>query len=250
MALAVASFLVLTSGSCGTGGKDTTSEALPVGRSELVPSFPPVEAGKAPAPSPATGDKTGHRAVPSPGPTSPPPNNSRVPDEPAYTPTATARIVDAAGDVDWKLERPPSYVDIVHAELTRSSAGFELRVGFGAGVPERQADEDRTMNVASFYDVTGDGQIDYEIWANLADNGWGPGYLDRREGRARFMDDSALRIGVKGAQLVIRFPLAHLDGAATLRWSVGSEWGSHEVISTPAAARDHAPNDGPAMFPG
>lgn len=141
-------------------------------------------------------------------------------------------------------------MDIVHAELTRSSARFELRVGFGAGVPERQADEDRTMNVASFYDVIGDGQIDYETWVNLADNGWRPGYLDRREGRARFMDDSGVQIGVKSAQLVIRFPLGHLDGAAALWWSVGSEWGSHEVVSTPAAARDHAQTTDPPRFQG
>lgn len=166
------------------------------------------------------------------------------------TPTrATASVTDATGDVEWTLQRPPEYTDIAAATLTRASDGYTLRVRFAAEVPQRQHD-DRTMNVASFFDVTGDGEIDYEIWANLADNGWGPSYRDRRNGEARFMADSDVQVAARGRSLVFRFPLRHLAGARTFQWATASEWGSYETIATAAAARDYAPDTGASSFPG
>ncbi|GAA5105694.1 hypothetical protein [Haloechinothrix salitolerans] len=161
---------------------------------------------------------------------------------------ATATIEDTTDDVDWTLRRPPDYTDIASATLTRTKGGFTLRVRFAAELPQRQHD-DRTMNVASFFDTTGDGEIDYEIWANLADNGWGPSYRDRRNSEARFMADSGIRVAAKGRSLVFRFPLSYLAGARTFQWATASEWGSYETISTAAAARDHAPDTGAAPFP-
>ncbi|MPZ00366.1 MAG: hypothetical protein GEU97_20770 [Actinophytocola sp.] len=170
---------------------------------------------------------------------------------PPRTPTrTTATIEDATGDVEWTVQRPPEYTDIATATLTRASDGYTLRLRFAAEVPQRQQDDDRTMNVASFFDVTGDGEIDYEIWANLADNGWGPSYRDRRHSEARFMADSDVQVAARGRSLVLRFPLGHLAGARTFQWATASEWGSYETIATAAAARDYAPDTGAAPFPG
>lgn len=106
------------------------------------------------------------------------------------------------------------------------------------------------MNVASFYDVNGDGQIDYEVWANLADSGWSPSYFDDTAGTARFGPAAGITVTIAEDELVLRFPASHLGGAARLRWSLASEWGRYEVISTMGAARDDAPdNDGAASFP-
>lgn len=161
----------------------------------------------------------------------------------------TARAEDTTNDVDWTLQRPPDYTDIAVATLTRTADGFTLRVRFTAEVPRRQQDGNRTMNVASFFDTTGDGEIDYEIWANLADNGWGPSYRDRRDNEARFMTESGVRVAAKGHSLTFQFPLGHLDDARSIQWATATEWGSYETISTAAAARDHAPNTGAAPFP-
>lgn len=250
---AVVGFLLVMSTACAPPGTGATGGALPSERSQLIPSFPPLASA---ASSPHSAEKTpappsGARGTPAPSltpPVSPPPDNGGARTEATYPASVTARLVDPRADVAWSLEAPPSSVDIARAALTRSAAGFELRVEFAGEVPQRQAD-DRTMNVASFYDVTGDGEIDYEIWANLADNGWGPGYLDRREERARFMHDSGVQVWAQGNRLIHRFPLTHLGAATSLRWAVASEWGSYEVISTPAAARDLAPDHTPATFP-
>ncbi|MBW3663393.1 MAG: hypothetical protein KY469_09865 [Actinobacteria bacterium] len=49
---------------------------------------------------------------------------------------------------------------------------------------------------------------------------------------------------------MVRFPHDYLADAHSFRWSVGSEWGRYEVISTDAAARDSAPDGhGAVAFP-
>lgn len=53
--------------------------------------------------------------------------------------------------------------------LTRIGKEFELAIDLAGDVPTRATDDDHTMNVASFYDLDGDGQIDAEVWVNLAD---------------------------------------------------------------------------------
>lgn len=103
------------------------------------------------------------------------------------------------------------------------------------------------MNIASFYDVNGDGQIDYEVWANLADTGWAASYFDDTTGKARFGEQAGVAVALAGDELVLRFPASHLGGASRLRWSLASEWGKYEVISTLAAARDDAPDNDAAV---
>lgn len=99
------------------------------------------------------------------------------------------------------------------------------------------------MNIASFFDIDGDGLIDYEVWVNLADTGWSPAYFDNDVSGARFGQASGVAVEVAGDELILRFPLAYLGNARSFRWSLASEWGRYEVISTPAAASDDAPDD-------
>jgi hypothetical protein len=106
------------------------------------------------------------------------------------------------------------------------------------------------MNVASFYDVNGNGVVDYEIWASLADNGWGTGHLDRREEKATFGPSSGIVVSVEGRTLVTRFPLERVGGAQAFRWSVASEWGSYESMAASTSARDYAPDEGAVDYRG
>ena len=167
----------------------------------------------------------------------------------AAVPTSSS-FTDPTGDLTVSVDRPPRYADLAGATLSRSAAGFELRVRLADKAPASGTKE-RTMNVASFYDVSGDGTIDYEVWLNLAAHGWGGAYFDRTRPRGnRFGDQAGVTIEVVGNEVVARFPLAHLGGAERFRWSVASEWGRYEVIGTAAAARDDAPDgDAPARFP-
>ncbi len=161
-----------------------------------------------------------------------------------------ASTTDSRADVSHSLGGTPSYADLTGARLVETGTGFELRVDVAGVLPQRQGGDGKTMNVASFYDVDGDGAVDYEIWANLADDGWGPSYRDNRGKRAAFMEESGVDVAAEGQSLVFRFPATHLDGARSFRWSVASEWGSYETISTSASARDYAPESGAVSFPG
>lgn len=164
--------------------------------------------------------------------------------------SGVSSFTDPRGDLTPSLDPPPPYADLTGGRLSRSGAGFELRVRMGGPVASN-GPVDRTMNVASFFDIDGDGVIDYEVWANLADTGWGPAYFDNTGGGAKFGQASGVAVEVAGDELVLRFPLAHLADPPAFRWSLASEWGRYEVISTPAAARDDAPdNDGFARFQG
>jgi len=248
VALFVVFLAILTA--CGTSGIE--KNPAPQGAA-LAPSFAPIPATHAPATTstrraaahvpPATPERTTSptRAQPRPAGTSAAPRPATV---------TTARITDATGDVDWTLRPPPGYTDIAAAALSRTAEGFTLRVRFATAPPPRQPDDDTTMNVASFFDTTGDGEIDYEIWANLADNGWGPSYRDRRQQEARFMADSGVDVSADGDTLVFRFPLTLLDHATTFRWAMATEWGSYETLASPAAATDYAPDIGATPFPG
>jgi len=167
---------------------------------------------------------------------------------PTFAPT-TATISDRKGDVTFSVDRPPAWADLVGGTLTRRPEGYELRVKLGAEVPSTYESE-RTINIASFYDVTGDGSIDYEVWVNLASGGWGGSYFDNTRRGANRLNDEALAIRTEGAELVVGFPLSHLASAERMQWSLAMEWGRYEVIGTVAAARDDAPdNDAAAQFP-
>jgi hypothetical protein len=165
-------------------------------------------------------------------------------------PVLTAAITDPSGDLTLSpLDPPPRWADLRGATLQRTGEGYEVSISFGDPAPERSSDGEHTMNVASFYDVDGDGQVDVEVWANLADTGWGPAVYDDRGGH--FGTASGVVVQRDGGRLVLRFPLSTLGGADRFRWSVASEWGRYEVIGTDLAARDDLPDgDQPAPFPG
>jgi len=154
-------------------------------------------------------------------------------------------ITDPVGDLTPSPgDPPPKWADLAGARLRRTAKGWELRVRLGTTAPDR-TDSDHTMNVASFYDTDGDGQIEYGVWANLASNGWGGAYFDQGPDRGpnRFGDDADIDITTDGRDVVLRFPASHLRGATRFRWSIASEWGRYAVISTTGAARDDAPDD-------
>jgi len=162
-----------------------------------------------------------------------------------------ATITDPVGVRTFSADPPPPWADLAGATLSRLNDGYELRVQLGGGQAPTSTDSNHTMNIASFYDVDGDGTVDYEVWANLADTGWGTSYFDDKHGRSAFKGDSGVAVSVDGGFLVLTFPLDHLAGADSFRWSLASEWGSYAVIGSDLAARDDAPdNDQPATFPG
>ncbi|HVE92487.1 MAG TPA: hypothetical protein VNE62_09355 [Actinomycetota bacterium] len=164
----------------------------------------------------------------------------------AATADRVSEISDPAGDLTPSAQPPPPHADLTGASL-RLRDGYELRVRLAGPAPDRGPD-DRTQNIASFYDTDGDGQFDFEVWANLADNGWAGSYFGR--GPARFGAASGVQVSVERGELLIRFSSGHLEDAASFRWALASEWGPYEVISTPAAARDSAPDSGAASFSG
>lgn len=174
------------------------------------------------------------------------PAETRAP-VPAPPSATTAAVSDPQGDVQGSLTQAPPYVDLTGARLTRARGGYELRASFAGSVPAKQSD-DKTVNVASFYDLDGDGTIDYEVWATLADNGWSGSY--RTPSGARFNEDSGVRAHADGQQLVVTFPLGHLNDDDAFRWSVGAEWGSYQQIAAGTTARDNAPDSGVVGFPG
>jgi hypothetical protein len=161
----------------------------------------------------------------------------------------TASLSDKKGDVTLSLDRPPTWADIVGGTLTRRADVYELRIRMGGTVPSTY-DRDHTINVASFYDVDGNGSIDHEVWVNLASGGWGGSYFDNTKRGGSRINDDALAIQPQGDELVVTFPLEHLKSASRMQWALAMEWGRYDVIGTAAAARDDAPdNDGAAQFP-
>ena len=165
--------------------------------------------------------------------------------KPAPSGPLRASVSDPAGDVRGSLTGAPPHADLTGAALTRADV-FEVRVSFAGAVPQRQTD-DRIVQVATFYDLDGDGETDYEVWASLADNGWGTSY--RTPNGARFGEDSGARARPEGNELVITFPLSHLERADALAWAVGAQSGTLEQIATDTTSKDNAPDGGWASFP-
>jgi hypothetical protein len=162
----------------------------------------------------------------------------------------TARITDRIGDATPSLlDRPPAWADLAGATLTRSGNQFELRIQLGGGTAPQKTDSDHTMNVASFYDVDGDGNVDYEAWANVADSGWSGSWFDDRNGVSKYGADAGVTWTPEGDAIVMRFDAAHVGNAKSFRWSIASEWGRYETLSGPTSSKDDAPdNDQPSTF--
>lgn len=259
--------LVLLSG-CALGSNDDEPGAASL-EPQFAPSestLPPSNTSTPPAPRPETGSKLA-AATPENGPAGSPAatvatgtssGDGSTTATPAATPTpapaevvtpTTGAISDRQGDVTFSLDRRPRWADLVGGTLTRRGDGYELRVKLAGAVPSTYETE-RTINIASFFDVTGDGSIDYEVWVNLASEGWGGSYFDNTRTGANRINDEALAITPTGNELVISFPLTHLAAAERMQWAMAMEWGRYEVIGTAAAARDDAPdNDAAARFP-
>ena len=162
----------------------------------------------------------------------------------------TATITDPAGDATRATGGQPAWADLTGATLTRFDQYFELRVQLGDAAPSSSGSDDRTMNVATFFDVDGDGFVDYEVWANLADGGWDGSWFDDREDTAAFGDDAAMDVLVEEQELVVRFPPQYVGEAGTFRWSLASEYGGYDVLGLGDTARDDAPDDDRAVaFP-
>lgn len=195
----------------------------------------------------ASGGATSTTATPTRPADAPP---AQVP-APAIAGATTAAVADRIGDLTPSpLDPPPPWADLAGATMIRRADGFELRIRLGGGTAPSTTDEDHTMNIASFYDINGDGDIDFEVWANLASSGWGSSYFDNVKRRAYFAEKSGVKVVAEGPEVVLRFPLSHVGNAERFRWALGSEWGRYEVLSTEATARDDAPdNDAAARFP-
>jgi hypothetical protein len=244
-ALTAASVLAAC-GPSGGGGADPGTVGLAPTFPSVTTAVPTTSPGAAPV-TPATEAPVAGGA----GPVEPAGAPAPVLPGPTGAPLA-ATVVDREGDATPFVGGAPPWADIVQGRLFRHDDGFELRVALGGGsAPTGSGSAERTMNLASFYDLDGDGTIDVEVWANLADGGWDRSYFDNDEGRADFGGASGVTVEVDGAEVVLRFPLDHLDGAGAFRWSLASEYASYETIGTLLAARDDAPDgDDPAPFPG
>jgi hypothetical protein len=160
------------------------------------------------------------------------------------------RVTDPAGDLSRSLEGAPASADIVAVRLERAGDTVVVRTTFAGAVPATQsANQGKGMNVASFYDVDGNGLVDYEVWASLADNGWGTGYRDARQRTAAFGSSTGIEVSVEGKTLVTRFPADRIAGADAFGWSAAAEWGSFESMAAGTSARDHAPEEQAASYP-
>jgi len=154
----------------------------------------------------------------------------------------TADTADSTGDV--KGLGAPSFADLTGAMLT-SDGGYSLVVTTAAALPASSTD--KTMHVIFFADVDGDGQIDHENWATLADNGWSGAW--RYPDGAKFGGESGIHVTVSGSRLTMTFPADHVGNADHFRWLVGAEYGSDAQMASGTQSSDYAPDNGSVDFP-
>lgn len=240
-AVAVLALMAPAAVGCGSGSGDEQSgvEDALEGRAGLTPTYAPTSTTAAPA---TTSTSSG-----APAPTST--STTTAPPPPADA-APTAEITDPRGDATPGEGGDPAWADLVGARLALRETHFELRIDLGDPAPQSSGGDDRTMNVAAFFDVDGDGQVDYEVWANLSAGGWDGSWFDDRTGAAAYSDDAATDVLVDGGQLVVRFSPAHVGDATRFRWSLASEYGRYATLGTPLTARDDAPDGDVAVsFP-
>ena len=238
-AVLVALGLVVAS-ACVWGDDDPEPDALE-GRGGLTPVF---QSTTSTSSSGGTGSTTTSAAPASTTTISERPSGGGVAARPS------AALTDPAGDATRATGGQPAWADLVGAALTRFDQYFELRVRLGAPAPATSGAADKTMNVASFFDVDGDGFVDYEVWANLADGGWDGSWFDDREDQAAFGDDAAVDVLIEGGELVVRFPPQYVGETEAFRWSLASEYGGYGLLGGGGTARDDAPDGDQAVaFP-
>lgn len=242
-----ATVLLWVLAACSASGPDRSSSFE---RSDLTPIFQPTSTAVA---SPLVEQRGDIAASTSTAPTGATASTERTGTTgAATTPAPYGSLADPAGDLSASTaDPPPEWADLRGATLTRLGYELELEIELNAAVPAHAPDDERTMNVASFYDLDGDGRVDVEVWVTLADNGWGGAHFDNRSRSAEFAAASEVRAMVEHGRLVVRFPASHLDEASAFRWSIASEWGRFETIGTGLAARDDAPGHNESVtFPG
>lgn len=169
----------------------------------------------------------------------------------ATVPLERVEFTDPVGDATPGVGSgaPPPWTDLAGGSLERRADAYRLIVRLGGDAPTR-APGSETMNIASFYDVDGDGSIDYEIWVNLGPDGWGPVWYDD-QGNAAPGEDSNVTVEIEGDEVRLVFPGVMLASPDRLRFSIASEYGELTTIGSSFARRDDAPDDDQAVsFPG
>jgi len=166
----------------------------------------------------------------------------------ATAPREIVQFDDPLGDVVGGLDDdPPRWADLAGVSLERQGNAYRLVVRLGDAAPE-SAPGAATMNVATFFDVDGDGGIDHELWVNLGPDGWGPTWWTGD--RAHPGEASNVTVAVEGDELRLLFPDVMLDQPDRFRFSLASEYGDLEVIGSSYAHRDDAPDGDQAVsFP-
>jgi hypothetical protein len=159
--------------------------------------------------------------------------DDRSPLVPTYDPAvADLDVADAA-----------AWADLVAGTVARTGTG-DVTVTAEFAAPPSSPQRGTTMNVASFHDLTGDGHVDLEFWANWSDAGWFPSWRDNRAGRAAYGRDTGISVRAQDATLELTIPAERFGTQDRWRWSLGLEWGRHEWLGTAAAAHDLAPDEG------
>lgn len=164
--------------------------------------------------------------------------------------TETVGFDDPVGDATPGVgtSAPPPWTDLAGGSLERRGNAYRLTIRLGGEAPQ-VSEGSETMNIASFYDVDGDGAVDYEIWVNLGPEGWGPVWYDDQDNAAPG-DDSNVTVVVDGDEVRLLFPDVMLGTPDRLRFSIASEYGELATIGTNLARRDDAPdNDRAVAFP-
>jgi len=154
-------------------------------------------------------------------------------------------IGDAVGGLD---QDPPPWSDLAGGSLERQDGVYRLAVELGDEAPQA-APGSETMNIATFFDVDGDGDVDHEIWVNLDGEGWGPVRYDD-QGTVAPGQESGVTIEVIDRSVTLVFSAPVIGAPERLRFSIASEYGDLEVIGSDFARRDDAPDDDRAVsFP-
>lgn len=253
-------------------GDDPDDEQAVPDSSHLVPSFPPDDDTDA---AESVGDG-GPSEGPDPGPTEPDGAATREQPEPSHDEeaadaadesegpreadepdgadtdaaesveeqTVTSMVTDPRGDTTSPLlGSAPDWADLSAGEVERTDTGdvsLTIELVETPGEPEAGT----TMNVASFHDLTGDGDIDLEVWLNHSREGWFPSWRDNRAGEAAFGDDTGLAVEVTGPTIEVVVPGDLVGRPTSWRWSLGLEWGRYEWLGSDDAAHDLAPDEG------
>ena len=177
-------------------------------------------------------------------------NDQETTEEPTDEEAATSpevlrsSVTDPRGDTTSPLlGSAPEWADLVGGSVERTGTGDVTLTMVLATEPE-PPHEGTTMNVAAFQDLTGDGQIDLEVWANWSADGWFPSWRDNLDGAAAYGDDTGIEVRADGPELTLVVPAERFGDTDSWRWSLGLEWGRYEWLGTSAAAHDLAPDEG------